>query len=109
MNGLLGKNGRGRKTITSLTICHVVLVRTLYGSYTQAAEHQYLACHPIPVIVLARLGVDTLIHDEGDGSALLRDAMTRTAQAADTIGARALLGQTPTAEAMDRDLTGYLL
>jgi GNAT superfamily N-acetyltransferase len=50
-----------------------------------------LARHPIPVILLARLAVDVSIHGKGVGSALLKDALLRTAQAADTIGARALL------------------
>jgi GNAT superfamily N-acetyltransferase len=50
-----------------------------------------LARHPIPVILLARLAVDVSIHGKGVGSALLKDALMRTAQAADTIGARALL------------------
>ncbi len=50
-----------------------------------------LARHPIPVILLARLAVDISIHGQGVGSALLKDAMKRAAQAAETIGARALL------------------
>jgi len=50
-----------------------------------------LARHPIPVIVLARLAVDASIQGKGIGSALLKDALTRTAQAANAIGARALL------------------
>jgi GNAT superfamily N-acetyltransferase len=50
-----------------------------------------LARHPIPVILLARLAVDVSIQGKGVGSALLKDALIRTAQAADTIGARALL------------------
>lgn len=50
-----------------------------------------LARHPIPVILLARLAVDVSIHGKGVGSALLKDALIRTAQAAETIGARALL------------------
>jgi len=50
-----------------------------------------LARHPIPVILLARLAVDASVHDKGLGSALLKDALLRTAQAADAIGARALL------------------
>jgi hypothetical protein len=41
-----------------------------------------LARHPIPVILLARLAVDISIHGQGVGSALLKDAMIRTAQAA---------------------------
>jgi GNAT superfamily N-acetyltransferase len=50
-----------------------------------------LARHPVPVILLARLAVDVALHGKGIGSALLKDALVRTAQAADTIGARALL------------------
>lgn len=50
-----------------------------------------LARHPVPVILLARLAVDVTMHGRGIGSALLKDALVRTAQAADTIGARALL------------------
>lgn len=50
-----------------------------------------LARHPIPVILLARLAVDMSIQRKGVGSALLKDALLRTAQAAETIGARALL------------------
>jgi GNAT superfamily N-acetyltransferase len=43
------------------------------------------------VILLARLAVDVSIHGKGVGSALLKDALLRSAQAAETIGARALL------------------
>ena len=50
-----------------------------------------LARHPIPVILLARLAVDVSIQGKGVGSALLKDELIRTAQAADAIGARALL------------------
>jgi len=50
-----------------------------------------MARHPIPVILLARLAVDVSIHGKGVGSALLKDVLMRTAQAADTIGAQALL------------------
>jgi GNAT superfamily N-acetyltransferase len=46
---------------------------------------------PIPVILLARLAVDVSAHGRGLGAPLLKDALLRTAQAADTIGARALL------------------
>lgn len=50
-----------------------------------------LARHPIPVILLARLAVDRNMQGKGIGAALLKDALLRTAQAADTIGARALV------------------
>jgi GNAT superfamily N-acetyltransferase len=50
-----------------------------------------LARHPIPVILLARLAIDAALQGKAIGPALLKDALLRTAQAADTIGARALL------------------
>lgn len=49
------------------------------------------ARHPVPVILLARLAVDVSAHGKGLRAALLKDALLRTAQAAHTIGAPALL------------------
>jgi len=75
---------------------------TVFGYYSLAAgsvSHDEttervkkgLARHPIPVILLARQAVDVSLQGKGVGAALLKDALLRTAQAADTIGARALL------------------
>jgi GNAT superfamily N-acetyltransferase len=50
-----------------------------------------LARHPIPVILLAPLAINAMLRGMGFGSALLKNALLRAAQAADTIGARALL------------------
>jgi GNAT superfamily N-acetyltransferase len=50
-----------------------------------------LARHPIPVILLARLAVDKAEKGTGLGKALLKDALTRIAHAADIVGARAVL------------------
>ena len=50
-----------------------------------------LARHPIPVILLARLAVDKEERGTGLGKALLKDALRRIAQAADVVGARAVL------------------
>ncbi len=50
-----------------------------------------LARHPVPVMILARLAVDQTYQRKGLGQALLRDALLRTAQAADIAGVRALL------------------
>lgn len=49
------------------------------------------AHHPVPVIILARLAVDQAHQRKGLGQALLKDALLRTAQAADIAGVRALL------------------
>jgi GNAT superfamily N-acetyltransferase len=50
-----------------------------------------MARHPIPVMLLARLAVDQTVQNRGLGKALLKDALLRTAQAADLAGIRALL------------------
>jgi GNAT superfamily N-acetyltransferase len=50
-----------------------------------------LARHPIPVILLARLAVDKGEQGTGLGKALLKDALSRISQAADIVGARAVL------------------
>lgn len=50
-----------------------------------------LARHPIPVILLARLAVDRHEQGTGLGKGLLKDALQRIAQAADIVGARAVL------------------
>lgn len=46
--------------------------------------------HPVPVMILARLAVDSGHQSKGLGRALLKDALLRTAQAADIAGIRAL-------------------
>jgi len=50
-----------------------------------------LARHPIPVMILARLAVDRSEQRIGIGKALLKDALIRTAQAADIAGIRAIV------------------
>ncbi len=54
---------------------------------------------PIPVILLARLGVDNTAQGQGLGAALVKDAMVRAYQAADIVGARALLIHAESAQA----------
>jgi len=50
-----------------------------------------IAQHPVPVMILTRLAVDSKHQGAGLGKALLKDALKRTAQAADIAGIRALL------------------
>ena len=50
-----------------------------------------LARHPIPIMLLARLGVDKRWQRKGVGKGLLRDALQRTLQAADIAGIRAFV------------------
>lgn len=51
---------------------------------------QGLARHPVPVMLLARLGVGKMWQGKGIGAGLLRDAILRTLQVADIAGVRAL-------------------
>lgn len=79
--------------------CHADAVVGFYslavGSVTpQSAPDRVmkgLARHPVPVMILARLAVDSAHQGKGLGQALLRDALLRTAQAADIAGIRCLL------------------
>ncbi|MBV5339162.1 MAG: GNAT family N-acetyltransferase [Deltaproteobacteria bacterium] len=50
-----------------------------------------LARHPVPVMILARLAIDQKHQGAGLGTALLKDALLRTLQAADIAGIRAVL------------------
>lgn len=56
---------------------------------------------PIPVVLLARLGVDRRWQGRGLGAALVKDAMVRSLTAAGTIGARALLIHAESSAARD--------
>ena len=50
-----------------------------------------LARRPIPVMLLVRLAVDRSYQGQGLGKALIKDALLRTAEAAEIAGIRALL------------------
>ena len=52
-----------------------------------------LAAHPIGVVLLGRLAVDRAQQGKGLGTTLLQDALLRAAQAAETVGVRAVLVQ----------------
>jgi len=47
--------------------------------------------NPVPVMVIGRLAIDLRYQGRGIGSALLKDAVLRTAQAAEIAGIRAVL------------------
>lgn len=47
--------------------------------------------YPIPVILLARLAIDKSEQGQGLGKALLKNALQRSVQASNEIGARAVL------------------
>jgi GNAT superfamily N-acetyltransferase len=62
-------------------------------AYNDAPERltKGLARHPVPLMILARLATDKAWQGKGIGSALLKDAMQRTATAADIAGIRAFV------------------
>lgn len=79
--------------------CHEDIVVGFYSLAVGSAEPasapprvmKGLARHPVPVMILARLAVDSAYQRQGLGQALLKDALLRTAQAADIAGIRCLL------------------
>jgi len=89
------QQGHSAQTYVLAKDLHVLSYYSLAAgsvSHDEATERvkKGLARHPIPVILLARLAVDVSVHSKGLGSALPKDALLRTAQAAETIGARTL-------------------
>lgn len=68
-----------------------------YGaiSHLEATEkiRKNMPNYPIPVIILARLAVDKSCQFMGLGSALLKDAILRTLQAAEIAGLKAIVAQ----------------
>ena len=79
--------------------CQGTTVIAYYSLAVGAVEHSNaprrigtgLAQHPIPVMIFARLAVDRTEQRQGLGKALLKDALLKTAAAADIAGIRALL------------------
>lgn len=93
---LLNQKNNAAQTYVSCKGRHVKGFYTLaVGSVVHESAPQRvkkgLAKHPVPVMILARLAVDKTTQGMGLGRALLKDALLRTAQAADIAGIRALL------------------
>jgi GNAT superfamily N-acetyltransferase len=79
-------------------ICSAMRVVGYYALAAGAVDHASAAGrvkrnmpHPVPVMVLGRLAIDTRMQGRGIGPALLRDAILRTVQAAEIAGIRAIL------------------
>jgi GNAT superfamily N-acetyltransferase len=92
---LPGQQANASQTYVGLADAVVVGFYTLVVSevaYADAPERltQGLARHPAPLILLARLAVGAAWQGKGLGAGLLKDAMRRTAQAAEIVGIRAL-------------------
>jgi GNAT superfamily N-acetyltransferase len=93
---LMGQRVDGAQTYVGVAGGTVIGYYTLLAgsvSYEDAPERlrKGLPRQPVPIMLLARFAVDLGWQGKGVGAGLLRDAMRRTAQAADIAGIRALL------------------
>ncbi len=87
---------RGSQIVGFYTLApHTIESEAAPGRLGAGLPHQ----RPIPVILLARLGLDRSVQGTGLGGDLLRDALARCAAAADEIGGRAVLVHAKDAEA----------
>jgi len=80
---------------------HALAAASVVHDDAPAALRRSAGRSPIPVILLARLGVDVTVQGRGVGAALVKDALLRAWQASETIGARALLIHAESAQARD--------
>jgi GNAT superfamily N-acetyltransferase len=78
---------RGRRVVGYYTLAAGSVSRELAPRRVAQGLGQY----PVPIILLARLGVDAREQGKGLGKALLKDAILRALQAAEIIGSRAIL------------------
>ncbi len=78
---------RGNRVVGYYSLCPGSVERE--SATERVAKGQ--PAHPIGIILLARLAVDHSEQGQGLGRALLKDALLRSAQAADIISARAVL------------------
>lgn len=78
---------RGRRVVGYYSLA----VGSVMHEIAPARVSKGLARHPIPVMILTRLAVNLSEQGTGIGRGLLKDALQRTALAADIAGLRALL------------------
>ena len=69
---------------------HALAAASVEREDTPARVKRGTGRHPIPVILLARLGVDVTEQRRGLGAALVKDALQRAAAAGHEIGVRAV-------------------
>ena len=69
---------------------HTLVVSEVSFDAAPARLAKGLPRHPVPLMLLARLAVHRDWQGRGLGAGLLKDALRRTAQAADIVGIRAL-------------------
>ncbi|MGI8425275.1 MAG: GNAT family N-acetyltransferase [Actinomycetota bacterium] len=92
---------------TTFVVCDGEVVVGYYSLAVGAVDHvqapprvkKGLARHPIPVVVLARLGVDRCYQGRKIGPGLLKDALLRTLGLTEQVGIRAVLVHAKDSEA----------
>jgi GNAT superfamily N-acetyltransferase len=94
-HALQSQQGNASQTYLALAHEQVVGFYTLVVGAVEYVEApprlvKGLGRYPVPLMVLARLGVSVTWQGKGLGSGLLKDTMLRTLQAADIAGIRAL-------------------
>jgi GNAT superfamily N-acetyltransferase len=94
----------GRSPSPSVVAWYSLSVASVEPDAATARLRRGVARHPVPVMLLARLAVDQRWQGRGLGRAMLKDALLRTAQAADIAGIRALL-----VHAKDKDARRWYL
>lgn len=68
---------------------HTLVVGEVVQDAVPERVSKGLARHPVPIMLLARMGVSTRFQGQGVGKGLLKDAIMRTLAAADIAGIRA--------------------
>ncbi|TGE01189.1 GNAT family N-acetyltransferase [Methylobacterium nonmethylotrophicum] len=94
-HALQAQSANSARTYVALDGAEVVGFHTLVAGEVQHAQAperviKGMPRHPIPLLILARLAVHIRMQGRGLGAGLLRDALHRTLQVTDLIGARAL-------------------
>ena len=92
-------NNQKANSAQTYVVCAGSVLAGYYSLSVAGADHmdapdriaKGLARHPIPVMLLARLAVHRDQQGKGLGTALLKDALLRTLQAADIAGIRAVI------------------
>lgn len=70
---------------------HALTAASLERESATARTIKGMPRYPVPVVLLARLAVDSTARGRGLGASLLGDAMTRAVAASKTVGIRAML------------------
>ena len=83
---------------------HALTAASLERDSATARTIRGMPRYPVPVVLLARLAVDSTVRGRGLGAWLLRDAMARALTASQTVGIRAMV-----VHALDANVRAFYL